>query len=348
MTAATSASTALYADVKERIADMNAYLDADSLRRQANTVVRLTVVTMFGLIRHRDHGFLGMTLLAEADAPMSRRSWLFAVVFVLTDGADLLHHRQVEAPVGLPRRAVRTSGFSVVAKTQGALLAVWAANELSDCKAVCASGAETGASTAPRAAPSGWPASVVKAWRSSQRRGERLLDHRPIAFTAGRANALARALPQRHGLHRGHAPCFRPSRTHRPQRRFARAGAPRALRRQREMPAASGRGTQGAEERDPRSSPGGRWRSQSCSVQGPSARPAGAARCSSRRAAQPVVRAPWRGARSPARPGRRRLGHQRQFGARPGQLQLVRAANGAGLRLVCNMARLHAASRPSE
>ncbi|WP_395701174.1 hypothetical protein, partial [Aquabacterium sp.] len=38
----------LYAEVKERIADMNAYLDADSLRRQANTVVRLTVVTIFG------------------------------------------------------------------------------------------------------------------------------------------------------------------------------------------------------------------------------------------------------------------------------------------------------------
>lgn len=74
----------LYVEVKERIADMNSYLDADSLRRQANTVVRLTVVTIFGLIGTVTTGFLGMNLLAEADSPMSRRIWLFSLVFVLT------------------------------------------------------------------------------------------------------------------------------------------------------------------------------------------------------------------------------------------------------------------------
>jgi hypothetical protein len=83
MTAGHLGLDALYADVKERIADMNAYLDADSLRRQANTVVRLTVVTMFGLIGTVTTGFLGMNLLAEADAPMSRRVLLFAAVFGL-------------------------------------------------------------------------------------------------------------------------------------------------------------------------------------------------------------------------------------------------------------------------
>ncbi len=75
---------ALYAEVKERIADMNGYLEADSLRRQANTVVRLTVVTIFGLIGTVTTGFLGMNLLAEADAPLSQRLWLFGVVFVAT------------------------------------------------------------------------------------------------------------------------------------------------------------------------------------------------------------------------------------------------------------------------
>ncbi len=75
---------ALYAEVKERIADMSGYLEADSLRRQANTVVRLTVVTIFGLIGTVTTGFLGMNLLAEADAPMSRRLLLFALVFVAT------------------------------------------------------------------------------------------------------------------------------------------------------------------------------------------------------------------------------------------------------------------------
>ncbi len=72
----------LYAEVKERIGDMNAYLDADSLRRQANTVVRLTVVTIFGLIGTVTTGFLGMNLLAEADASMPRRVAYFSVVFV--------------------------------------------------------------------------------------------------------------------------------------------------------------------------------------------------------------------------------------------------------------------------
>ena len=74
----------LYAEVKERIGDMNGYLDADSLRRQANTVVRLTVVTIFGLIGTVTTGFLGMNLLAEADAPLWRRLTIFAVVFVPT------------------------------------------------------------------------------------------------------------------------------------------------------------------------------------------------------------------------------------------------------------------------
>jgi hypothetical protein len=74
----------LYAEVKERVADMNSYLDADSLRRQANTVVRLTVVTILGLIGTVTTGFLGMNLLAEADASLSRKLVVFGVVFVAT------------------------------------------------------------------------------------------------------------------------------------------------------------------------------------------------------------------------------------------------------------------------
>ncbi len=75
---------ALYEEVRERIGDMNTYLDADSLRRQANTVVRLTVVTLFGLIGTITTGFLGMNLLAEADAPLGRKLAYFAVVGALT------------------------------------------------------------------------------------------------------------------------------------------------------------------------------------------------------------------------------------------------------------------------
>jgi len=74
----------LYAEVKDRTADMNAYLDADSLRRQANTVVRLTVVTILGLIGTITTGFLGMNLIAAADDPLGRRALAFAAVMIGT------------------------------------------------------------------------------------------------------------------------------------------------------------------------------------------------------------------------------------------------------------------------
>ena len=74
----------LYSEVKERIGDMNQYLEADSLRRQANTVVRLTVTTILGLIGTVVTGFLGMNLLAEADSPLPHKLAIFAIVFVFT------------------------------------------------------------------------------------------------------------------------------------------------------------------------------------------------------------------------------------------------------------------------
>ena len=74
----------LYAEVKERIGDMNGYLDADALRRQANTVVRLTVVTIFGLIGTVTTGFLGMNLFAESDASWFTKIVVFLLVFVPT------------------------------------------------------------------------------------------------------------------------------------------------------------------------------------------------------------------------------------------------------------------------
>ncbi|MFT3760164.1 hypothetical protein [Thauera sp.] len=79
----------LYAEVKERTADMNTYLDADGLRRQANTVVRLTVVTIFGLIGSMTTGFLGMNLLAEANSPLSRRLLLFVLVAAIFSGLTI-------------------------------------------------------------------------------------------------------------------------------------------------------------------------------------------------------------------------------------------------------------------
>jgi Mg2+ and Co2+ transporter CorA len=73
--------------VRERISDMNAYLDTDSLRRQASTVVKLTVVTIVGLIGTVATGFLGMNLIAEADSPLARR--LLYLVIVLAGATSL-------------------------------------------------------------------------------------------------------------------------------------------------------------------------------------------------------------------------------------------------------------------
>ena len=47
-------------------------------------MVRLTVVTIFGLIGTVTTGFLGMNLLAEAEAPMWWRIVLFGIVSVAT------------------------------------------------------------------------------------------------------------------------------------------------------------------------------------------------------------------------------------------------------------------------
>ncbi len=77
-------SERLYAELRQEVEDMNDYLDSDSLRRQANTVVRLTVVTMFGLIGTITTGFLGMNLLAEAESPLWQKLSYFAAVFIPT------------------------------------------------------------------------------------------------------------------------------------------------------------------------------------------------------------------------------------------------------------------------
>jgi hypothetical protein len=74
----------LYLEVRERIQDMTHYLEGDSLRRQANTVVRLTVVTAFGLIGTVVTGFLGMNLIDETQAPIWFRVMLFLIVLAAT------------------------------------------------------------------------------------------------------------------------------------------------------------------------------------------------------------------------------------------------------------------------
>jgi hypothetical protein len=73
----------LYQEVRDEVMDMNSYLDSDSARRQANTVLRLTVVTVFGLVGTVATGVLGMNLLDEANGSMTRRSSIFLVTLVV-------------------------------------------------------------------------------------------------------------------------------------------------------------------------------------------------------------------------------------------------------------------------
>jgi len=72
----------IYRDVSEAVKEMNQYLDSDGLRRQANTVVRLTVVTTLGLIATVSTGFLGMNLFYETAHPGWIKALILAVVLV--------------------------------------------------------------------------------------------------------------------------------------------------------------------------------------------------------------------------------------------------------------------------
>jgi len=74
----------LYAELREEIEDMSQYLDSDSLRRQANTVLRLTVVTILAMIGSITTGFLGMNLIDEAHAGLLQRLAWFVAVFLPT------------------------------------------------------------------------------------------------------------------------------------------------------------------------------------------------------------------------------------------------------------------------
>lgn len=74
----------LYQEVRHEVVDMNNYLDSDSARRQANTVLRLTVVTILGLIGTVASGLLGMNILDEADRGVGVKLAIFFVVLAAT------------------------------------------------------------------------------------------------------------------------------------------------------------------------------------------------------------------------------------------------------------------------
>lgn len=79
----------LYSEVREELQDMGNFLEVEATRRQNETVVRLTVVTILGLIGTITTGFLGMNLIDGTELPLAWRIGAFVAVFMPTFGLTL-------------------------------------------------------------------------------------------------------------------------------------------------------------------------------------------------------------------------------------------------------------------
>ena len=74
----------LYNELREEIGDMSAYLETDLLRRQAKTILQLTVATLLSLILTIATGFLGMNIFSYADMSALEKTTIFMLVLVPT------------------------------------------------------------------------------------------------------------------------------------------------------------------------------------------------------------------------------------------------------------------------
>lgn len=74
----------IYREVREEAHDINQYLDNDRMRKQADSTMRLTVVSACGMVGTIVTGFLGMNLFNYADQSEWYRVAVFAAVFLPT------------------------------------------------------------------------------------------------------------------------------------------------------------------------------------------------------------------------------------------------------------------------
>ena len=74
----------LFREVREELQDMGNFLDVEAMRKQNDTVVRVTVVTTFGLIGTVTTGFIGMNIFDWTEQPTWWRVAAFFGVFVPT------------------------------------------------------------------------------------------------------------------------------------------------------------------------------------------------------------------------------------------------------------------------
>lgn len=82
-------SDALYNEVREEARDINEYLDADRMRKQADNAMRLTVVSACGMVGTIVTGFLGMNLYSHSELSTLSKWLIFFMVFIPVTGLAL-------------------------------------------------------------------------------------------------------------------------------------------------------------------------------------------------------------------------------------------------------------------
>ena len=73
----------LFAEVRGELFDLVQYLDSNALRKQNTSIHRLTVVAVVGSVATIVTGFLGINLIAEADAPLLFKIKYFGAVTLI-------------------------------------------------------------------------------------------------------------------------------------------------------------------------------------------------------------------------------------------------------------------------
>ncbi|GHD58874.1 hypothetical protein [Jeongeupia chitinilytica] len=77
-------TAALYQEVQDSVKSMSQYLENDDLRRQADTVVKLTVVTILSLVGATVTGFFGVNIFDFTHGSLLLRIGFFGLVLLLT------------------------------------------------------------------------------------------------------------------------------------------------------------------------------------------------------------------------------------------------------------------------
>ena len=115
----------LYATIRDELQDMSAYLDSDLLRRQTMTFLRLTAVTIVGLIWTSATGFLGMNLISAAAQPFEIKALYFILATVVFTAITIFTLAKSQR-LALLLDAVTNDRLSTRAKGR-ALLEIWRA-----------------------------------------------------------------------------------------------------------------------------------------------------------------------------------------------------------------------------